>query len=170
MTHLLLLVSLSTLVSGDTSVESSPFWHLPRLFGLKIRRWPEGITTSTIRSKRLIEPNGCACNRLKCECCSRINFNSSHEVCLKITLIPNELTLRTGLFRDNGAIYEGTIGPSTAPICAVNLPGVCLVVNHVNIKQLQVCTKLNYVLFTLVKFPCTSIQDGKLSLMSNMYK
>ncbi|KAJ8953208.1 hypothetical protein NQ314_007393 [Rhamnusium bicolor] len=122
-------------------------------------------------SSRYITFNGCRCNGLQCDCCVGIDLANSphHEVCLIIQIIPNEVTLKGTIRLDGNDIYTGQLDPSVAPVCLPPLPSVCLAINHVDLQKRQACTKLTFVVFTLVKFPCIGQQNGQLVVEANTY-
>ncbi|KAJ8974932.1 hypothetical protein NQ317_012912, partial [Molorchus minor] len=123
------------------------------------------------QKQRYITLNGCQCNNLQCECCAGIDIANSphHEVCLIIQVIPNEVTLKGTVRFDGFIIYNGQLDPSIAPICLPALPTICLSINHVDVKRRQVCTKLTFIFFTLIKFPCVGQENGQLIVEMNSF-
>ncbi|KAJ8918669.1 hypothetical protein NQ315_014989, partial [Exocentrus adspersus] len=89
--------------------------------------------------------------------------------CININVVPNEITLKATVTVDGNTIYSGQLDPSVAPICPPPLAGVCLAINHVDLQKRQVCTKLSFLFFTLLKFPCIGQENGQLVVNPNTY-
>ncbi|XP_057657539.1 uncharacterized protein LOC130894631 [Diorhabda carinulata] len=131
----------------------------------------DSTSQMTEKPSRLVRLNGCNCNGLECQCCFNTEISNSpdHKVCARFSLIPNEVTLRATITVDGTNILTRQLDPSIARICSPPIVGMCLAVNHINLQQRQVCTKLYAIFLTLVKFPCVGIENGKLVVKANNY-
>ncbi|CAH0561780.1 unnamed protein product [Brassicogethes aeneus] len=130
-----------------------------------------GIFYCYAAREKFINVDACQCHESTCSCCFSNNFPSipAQDVCLEAVANGNELSIVTNLKLNGSPLLTHTIDPSSVPFCVPQIPGLCLAINHVDLLQRKICVKISEAMVTLVKFPCFSLQDGKLTAERNNY-
>ncbi|XP_049818276.1 uncharacterized protein LOC109608367 [Aethina tumida] len=130
-----------------------------------------GIFPSQSAQQKYLSVDSCGCNGLICSCCFTNNFPNiqAQDVCLEISANPNSLSVEARLNFNGETVLSRALDPSSVPICSPQIPGLCVAVNHVDISQRKICLKLSESVFTLAKFPCFSVQGGRLQTEKNTY-
>ncbi|XP_076261258.1 uncharacterized protein LOC143197058 [Rhynchophorus ferrugineus] len=131
------------------------------------------IYLQLIRAERSKYVNFTGCSiktSLQYECCASVHTNATipNEYCFNANFLFRQLTINLNLKHNGEVLYSRKLDSNLAPIC-IPMTLLCFAINHIDIKDKRLCAKISMGPIVLLKFPCFTINNGRVGIIPNNY-